>query len=67
VDHVPVKRSAHIVSVGYDQGKMQISFHNGETYEYSVPSHIHKGLMGAGSKGSFFHKFISRHYQGVKI
>ena len=67
MDHVPVKRSAHIVSVGYDQGKMQISFNNGETYEYSVPSHIHKGLMGAGSKGSFFHKFISRHYQGVKV
>ncbi len=67
MDRVHVKGSLHIASVGYDRGKMQVSFHNGDTHEFTVPEHVHEGLMGARSKGEYFHRFVKPKYQGVKL
>ena len=69
VTHTIVKRSAHILSSGYDpDGRvMQITFHNGETHEFSgVPEQIHQAFQNSPSKGSFFHKFIKPRFRGSK-
>ncbi len=58
--------SSAISAVGYDSntGRMKITFKQGRTYDFCrVPSQIHKGLMEAASKGSYFDRFIKDHYQ----
>jgi len=58
--------SSAILAVGYDSntGQMKITFKQGRTYDFCrVPSQVHKGLMEAASKGSYFDKFIKDQYQ----
>ena len=50
--------SSNLDEVEYDDKTqtMRITFKNGGKYEYyGVPQDIYDGLMGAESKGSFFH------------
>ena len=66
--HTVVNRSAHILSSGYDEGVLQITFHNGETHEFrGVPEQLHRAFQSAPSKGTFFHKFIKSRFRGEKI
>lgn len=55
--------SSNLASVGYDPGSMtlEIEFLNGGVYQYfNVPAHVHRGLMAAGSHGSFFDAHIKK-------
>jgi len=57
---VPVK-SSDLSHVEYDRdaGTLRVWFHSGGTYEYhGVPESTHDGLMGAASKGKYFHRHI---------
>ncbi len=57
--------SSNIHSVGYDEENrlLSIEFHSGGIYQYSnVPEAVHRGLMCASSKGSYFQRFIKDHY-----
>jgi hypothetical protein len=70
MEHVLVKKSSHIMSVGYDPDRreMQIAFHNGKTYSYpNVPEHVHKTMMVTGSKGEYFHRHINSKFKGVEL
>ena len=60
---VPVS-SSNLEAVGYDASSqtLRIRFHSG-TYDYfGVPSHIHQGLMSAGSKGGYHAAYIKNSY-----
>jgi len=60
VDRVPVD-SSNIALVGYDATRtvLEVTFHGGSVYEYyDVPSHVHRELLSAPSKGKYFHQFI---------
>ena len=68
MDHVTIKKSAHLASAGYDGGRLQIKFHNGQTHEFTgVPERLYNVMMGSTSKGQFFHKFIKPYYRGTEI
>jgi len=50
-------RSTNIRSVGYDKKseQLEIEFHQGKVYLYfDVPESVYRGLISAGSKGSYF-------------
>lgn len=62
--------SSNIASVGYDPNSqtLEIEFINGGTYQYSgVPEGIYEGMMGADSKGKYFHANINKKYPFSKL
>lgn len=61
---IPVS-SSNLRSVGYNPmtSTLEVEFHTGSVYEYDrVPGHVHVGLMGASSKGEYFHDNIRDRY-----
>ncbi|WP_457363730.1 KTSC domain-containing protein [Pseudomonas sp. TE3610] len=55
-----------MIAVGYDAatGQLRIMFKQGRSYDYCrVPAQIHEGLMRAGSKGTYFDRYIKDRYQ----
>ena len=59
-------RSSAIRAVGYDPatGRMQIRFAEGHSYTFcGVPDSVHRSLMSAASKGSYYNNFIRGRYQ----
>jgi len=70
MERTPVQ-STNLASVGYDSANMilEIEFLKGGIYQYfNVPSHIHEGLMAAGSKGIYFDQNIKKAgYQCNKV
>ena len=57
--------SSNIHSVGYEPEAriLAVEFNGGRIYEYyDVPEVIHRGLMLAASKGSYFHQAIKGQY-----
>ena len=57
--------SSNILSVGYEPENrlLAVEFNGGRIYEYyGVPDTVHRGLMQANSKGSFFHQAIKGQY-----
>ncbi len=53
--------SSALASVGYDEltKTLEVLFHSGHVYQYfGVPYHIYASLIGAPSKGKFFHQFV---------
>ena len=65
MDRTPV-RSSNIRSVGYDPASRtpEVEFHSGGLYQYSgVPEPVSQGLMGAASKGAYFHDHIKDRYR----
>jgi hypothetical protein len=47
------------MSVGYENGTLEIEFHSGSIYQYhGVPENIYRGLMSASSKGTYHHQHI---------
>jgi hypothetical protein len=66
---IPVS-SSNLASVGYDSKTQTlcIEFTSGGVYEYdNVPEAEYRGLMSAGSKGSYFHQNIKDRYSYRKI
>jgi len=62
--------SSNLASVGYDSTTriLRVEFRSGAVYEYSeVPEAEYQGLMGANSKGSYFHQNIKDRYSYTKI
>jgi hypothetical protein len=61
--------SSNLESVGYENGILEIRFHNGRTYQYfDVPEHLYQGLMNAQSKGTCLDRHIKKpgyHYRPV--
>ena len=54
--------SSNISSIGYENGTLYVSFHNGGLYAYSgVPESIYRGLMSASSHGSY----LASHVKGI--
>ena len=59
-------RSDTMTAVGYDAGtrRMRIRFQQGHSYDFcNVPAAIHQGLMSAGSKGSYYNRYIRDLYR----
>jgi KTSC domain len=57
--------STNLRSVGYDEDPqtLEVEFANGEVYEYqSVPEAVHRSLMQAPSKGTYFNRYIKERY-----
>ena len=55
--------SALLTRVTYDIGEslLQLEFCDGAIYAYfAVPEAVHRGLLGAGSKGLYFNSQIRR-------
>ena len=58
--------SSAMCAVGYDSAsrRMKITFIQGKTYDFcGVPQHVHKGLMRAGSKGTYYNEHIRDQYE----
>jgi len=65
---IPVS-SSNLRAVGYDSqsATLRISFHSG-TYDYfGVPESVYRGLMSAGSKGSYHHQHIKNSFRYQRI
>jgi hypothetical protein len=55
--------SSNLAAVGYDNDSatLRIQFLHGGSYDYyGVPSDVYDGLMGAGSKGTYFDQNIKK-------
>ena len=62
--------SSNIRSVGYEPESrlLAVEFNGGRTYEYyGVPGTVHRGLMQAASKGSYFHQVIKDQYMFERV
>ena len=60
--------SSNLNAVGFENGTMRILFNSGGLYEYyNVPDSTYRGLMSAGSAGSYFHAFIKGRYSESRI
>ncbi len=69
MDRIQVS-SSNILSVGYDPSSalLEIEFLQGGIYQYlAVPEHIYQELMGAPSKGQYFHQHIRNSFATMKI
>ena len=51
----PVK-SSNLTHIGYEDGKMHVTYKSGHTYEFSVTPEQHKELMAAESHGKHLNK-----------
>ena len=53
--------SSNLVSVGYENGILEIEFHDGSIYQYhNIPDHIYRGLMSASSKGTYLDQYVKK-------
>ena len=65
-----VVQSSNIHSVGYDASDqlLEIEFHSGGIFEYyRVPSKAYQSLVGADSKGKYFHRNIKDIYNYKRL
>lgn len=61
-------KSSNIQAIGYENGKLQVRFANGNTYEYAgVSDKDYKDLIDADSPGSAFHFGIKQKYEARKL
>jgi KTSC domain len=62
--------SSNLRSVGYDPwiGTLDVEFHSGSVYRhYAVPNSVYDGLMGAYSKGNYYHYNLRNRYGCTRI
>jgi len=62
--------SSNILSVGYDADSevLEIEFNSGAVYQYYGVSHaVYDGIIGADSKGKYFHANIKGVYSFVRV
>lgn len=58
--------SSNIVSVGWEDGVMEVEFRGGSLYRYECPREIFEEWQTAGFRGKHFHAHIRRVFEGVK-
>lgn len=51
--------STMIGAIGWEEGELIVEFLNGETYGYEVPESTFTEMLAAGSKGKYWHEFLS--------
>ena len=69
MERIPVS-SSNLMSVGYDPTTqiMEVGFHTPSVYQYfDVPQSVYRGLLGAPSKGSYFHQHIRNVYRYSRV
>ncbi|MFA6232455.1 MAG: KTSC domain-containing protein [Rhodanobacter sp.] len=69
MERTPVT-SSDIRAIGYDEESqtLEIEFNSGSVYDYAgVPQSEYDGLMGADSKGRYFHANVKERYSFVKL
>lgn len=56
-------RSSNIASIGWENGTLEVAFHDGGVYQYSgIPESVYRAFLNAYSKGSYFHQHIKDRY-----
>ena len=67
MQRIPVQSST-LQSIGFENGVLEIQFHNGGLYQYfDVPAQIHQALISAPSKGKFFAQNIRGVYRYARV
>ncbi|KAA6406021.1 KTSC domain-containing protein [Candidatus Tokpelaia sp.] len=67
MDRYPIN-SGHIVSIGYENGILEVKFKDARIYQYrGVPEHVYRELMLASSKGAYLNKCIKGTYPSSEI
>ncbi|MEY8212964.1 MAG: KTSC domain-containing protein [Colwellia sp.] len=59
--------SSNVVSVGYDEGTLEVEFNSGIYCYYDVPEHIFDELMASDSKGSYLHRNVKSSYSYERV
>ncbi len=62
--------SSNLASVGYEVSTsiLEIEFHGGSVYQYyNVPERVYYELLGAVSKGKYFHRHIRDRYSYRRV
>jgi KTSC domain len=60
--------SSNIVSVGWEDGVLEVEFTKGEVYQYQgVPEHLYMDLLHARSVGKKFAAEIVGHFEGERV
>ena len=62
--------SSNLSRVRYDENSitMEMEFQGGNVYQYfDVPKSIYDELLGASSKGKFFHSQIKGHFRYARV
>lgn len=64
---IPVN-SSNVASIGYENGIIEVHFHNGYAYRYSDTSEaLFQEFLNAPSKGKFVHQRLKNCYPTVRI
>ena len=65
--HVHHVKSSNLKTIAYNGSTLRVTFQSGATWNYEdVPEHVHRELMSAESKGSYFARMIRNNYKGTK-
>jgi hypothetical protein len=59
--------SSNVVSVGYDEGTLEVEFNSGIYCYYDVPEYIFEELMASDSKGSYLHRNVKNSYSYEQV
>ena len=54
--------SSSILSIGWDNGTLEVEFKRGTYQFFGVPKEIYKAFLRAESIGTYFHKNINKKY-----
>ena len=58
---IPVN-SSNVVAIGYENGNIEVQFHNGSVYRYpNCSESLFREFLSSSSKGSFVHQFLKAH------
>ena len=59
--------SSNVVSIGYDEGTLEVEFNSGIYRYYDVPEYIYEELMASDSKGSYLHQNVKGAYSYEQV
>lgn len=64
---IPV-HSSNVESVGYENGVIEVHFHNGHAYQYSGASEaLFRDFLAAPSKGKFVHQRLKDRLATIRL
>jgi len=65
MNHIPVS-SSNVKSIGYENGVLEVIFHNDKVYRYSnVPETIYKTLLSGVSVGKYLAAHVYNQYPRI--
>lgn len=60
--------SSNVSRIGYENGVLEVHFHNGYVYQYSNTSEaLFNEFLNAPSKGRFVHYRLKGHFTTIRI